>query len=229
MSGFKNTGVPKNEGQHLQNVVKPAKFYGGPGKFGFKRASYLDETHSLATKENKKRIDNSWNRYWDMGKEYLVEKSPPNLVRTRFLQYLYPESIFITVMRHPIPVSLATQKWSKTTIHSLFKHWLICYNKYLSDARYLNQQYLFKYEDFVNNPIKIMKDISALAGENITHDKSIKIKKNINDKYFNKWENKYSASFFKQPYYQLLINEFQHKFKEFGYSLVGPEFCVSTD
>ncbi|MEI2612689.1 MAG: hypothetical protein V9G20_28950 [Candidatus Promineifilaceae bacterium] len=31
ISGFYNTQVPEDEGQHLQTVIPPAKAFGGPG------------------------------------------------------------------------------------------------------------------------------------------------------------------------------------------------------
>ena len=33
-SGFANTGVPADEGQHLQDVYPSARAFGGPGRFG---------------------------------------------------------------------------------------------------------------------------------------------------------------------------------------------------
>ena len=35
ISGLSGTGVPADEGQHLQSVYPAAKVYGGPGRFGF--------------------------------------------------------------------------------------------------------------------------------------------------------------------------------------------------
>ncbi len=47
ISGFKNTNVPKDEGQHLQTVYPTGKMQGGPGKFGFNNESYLNESSKL--------------------------------------------------------------------------------------------------------------------------------------------------------------------------------------
>src|SRR5215471_2962371 len=44
MSGFSGTGVPADEGQHLQSVYPAAKKYGGPGRFGFAAESHLTES-----------------------------------------------------------------------------------------------------------------------------------------------------------------------------------------
>src|SRR2546421_6400768 len=118
-SGFAHTGVPMDEGQHLQSVFPPAKAFGGPGRFGFDPNSFMDEKHSLATRENAAKLWREWAPHWNTAKGVLLEKSPPNLVRTRFLQALFRESSFITILRHPIAVAYATQKWCNTSISSL--------------------------------------------------------------------------------------------------------------
>lgn len=41
ISGFRNTGVPEDEGQHLQSVFKPANSFGGPGKYIFNKNSVV--------------------------------------------------------------------------------------------------------------------------------------------------------------------------------------------
>jgi hypothetical protein len=63
------------------------------------------------TPENRQKLFEEWSRYWDVSKPYLLEKSPPNLIRTRFLQAMFPSSYFVVLLRHPIPVALATQPW----------------------------------------------------------------------------------------------------------------------
>ena len=112
ISGFSQTNVARDEGQGLQSVYEPAATYGGVGSFGFDRRSFLDEDSSIATKDNAKKIFNEWSRYWNLNKNILVEKFPPNLVKTRFLQELFPNSVFVAIIRHPIAVSYSTRKWA---------------------------------------------------------------------------------------------------------------------
>ena len=119
VSGFADTGVPADEGQHLQTVYPPARAYGGPGKFGFSADAHLTEDSALVSAANAQQLLDEWAPHWNLERPVLVEKSPPNLIRMRFLQALYPESTFIVVTRHPIAVSLATQKWSRTSLSSL--------------------------------------------------------------------------------------------------------------
>ena len=67
VSGFTNTGVFEDEGQLLQTVYEPAKTYGGPGKYIFNQASYMNEDHALATEESARTILAQWERYYDAG------------------------------------------------------------------------------------------------------------------------------------------------------------------
>jgi len=216
-SGLNNTRVPEDEGQHLQDVFKPAKYYGGPGRFGFNSKCYMDEYHILATQENRKKIQSSWERFWDTSKLFLVEKSPPNIVRTRFLQYLYPEAVFFTIIRHPIAVSLATKKWSRTSINSLFSHWLKCHDTYMKDSKYLNNSYLFKYEDFVLNPKQVIYVISNILDYEINIPVYPKIKSDVNKKYFDIWDKKYKNNKLYRLNYLYLKNKYGHRFLEYGY------------
>ena len=56
ISGFADTGVPEDEGQHLQSVFQPAKRYGGPGKFAFQPESALDESSPLISDANRDKL-----------------------------------------------------------------------------------------------------------------------------------------------------------------------------
>lgn len=152
ISGFCDTGVPEDEGQHLQDVYPTAEVFGGPGRFGFDSDSFMDETHPLATPENAALLLDQWRPLWDMSKPVLVEKSPPNLVRTRFLQRLFPGSRFIILLRHPIAVAYATLKWRRCGIVDLIEHNLRCYERFLADMPRLKHVLVLRYEEFVQDP-----------------------------------------------------------------------------
>lgn len=113
VSGFRIPGGAEreHEGQLHQTVYPRGVEMGGPGYFCLDRASWLDENSALATLPNAERLFLEWGRLWDLSRPYLLEKSPPNLVRMRFLQRLFPNTYFVVIVRHPIAVSLATMKW----------------------------------------------------------------------------------------------------------------------
>src|SRR4029077_8027629 len=103
----------------------------------------------LVTKANRSKLFNQWSRYWNLEKHYLLEKSPPNLIRTRFLQALFPESCFVVITRHPVAVALATRKWVTSSLDSLIMHWLYCHDLFVLDRPYLRRVHIVKYEDLI--------------------------------------------------------------------------------
>lgn len=221
ISGFANTGVPEDEGQHLQSVVPTAKSYGGPGRFGYAQQAYLDETSELATPETAATILEDWSPYWDMDKAVLLEKSPPNLIRTRFLQQLFPNSYFIIITRHPIAVSYATKKWKKISVSGLIQHWLFCHEAFLKDQPFLEKSIMIRYEDFVQKPDQILEDIyTFLALEPAPRHQTVRT--DINGKYFQPWYMT-QQSLVKRPYYRQILRRYEARVNRFGYSLAKPE------
>ena len=162
-SGISGSAAPQDEGQHLQTVFPTAKDYGGPGRFAFADASHLTETSSLALPANRDRLLREWGPWYDLERVVLLEKSPPNLLRTRFLQSLLPGSCFVMLVRHPIAVSLATVKWSKTPIFDLLNHWLRAHQIFLEDHAYLENCLVLRYEDLVTDSASCLHAICNLA------------------------------------------------------------------
>src|SRR5215475_9332199 len=156
ISGFRNTGVPEDEGQHLQSVYPSARVYGGPGRFGFIAEAHMTESSSLYSESNAERLFSDWSRLWDTSLEFLLEKSPPNLIRGRFLQACFPNSYFVVIVRHPIAVSLATVKFSHLRLARLFEHWQVCHRLFEADRPYLKNVLAIRYEDLCNTSSDIL-------------------------------------------------------------------------
>ena len=213
ISGFENTGVYEDEGQHLQDVYPPAKAFGGFGKFGFNKECYLDNNSALVSEANREKLYKQWSRYWNLEKPVLLEKSPPNLIRTRFLQALFPDSSFIVILRHPIAVSYATRKKTDAETRSLLDHWLICHEQFERDSRYLHNIKILKYESFVSNSQQVLNDIFAFLGLP-AFTGSVVVRGNENSRYFEKWKLKEDSSKFE---------DLESRFRHFGYSLFDLE------
>ncbi len=226
ISGFSNTGVPEDEGQHLQTVYPTAREFGGPGSFGFAEASFMDEKHPLATSESSRRLLKDWRPYWDITKYYLLEKSPPNIVRTRFLQQIFPNSIFIILLRHPIVVAYATKKWSKNNIPSLIEHSLRCYERFWEDMLFLNRVYVIRYEEFVLEPRQHIHRLIDWIGADPFEFQN-EVRSDINDKYFQMWDSD-RRSFLKKLFggfkgLFLELEKYEKRANVFGYSMQTPK------
>lgn len=217
-SALTNTNEIEDEGQFVQSVYLPAYNYGGVGRFGFNKESQLNETSILINDKNRNKLFKEWSKYWNIEKKYLVEKSPPNILKSRFLQEMFPNSYFINITRHPIATSLATKKWSKTSLDSLIDHWIVCHKIYNEDKKNLIRSINFKYEDLIDNPEKILKTISNFLKIKIINS-DIEIKKGINQKYFKIWEKK-KNSFFSKNKIKKIIVKYENEVNNFGYSLI---------
>ena len=216
ISGLKNTNAPKDEGQHIQTIYPIAKTFGGPGKFGFNKLAYLNEKSNLITAKNRKKLFEEWSKYWDIENEFLLEKSPPNIIKSLFLQKMFPESYFIMIYRHPVATSLATKKWSKTSHKSLIEHWLTCHKQWSNDKQKLKKCLEFKYEELVENTPEILKKLSKFLNTPISNNLEV-VKKDINQKYFDMWSKNRKNIFYGRNI-KKAEREFESEINSFGYS-----------
>ena len=162
VSAFANTGVKEDEGQHLQDVYPSARAYGGAGRFAFDPAAHLTEASPLVSRANADRLLAQWSRHWDRSAPVWVEKSPPNLIMTRFLQALYPSARFVMIIRHPVVVTLSTNRWRRTTRRArLIEHWLRAYELFAADASGNDQVLLVRYEDLVADPASVLARVGG--------------------------------------------------------------------
>jgi len=85
-------------------------------RFAYSDAAHLTGSSPLVNAMNRDRLVASWSPHWDLSRPFLLEKFPGNLVKSRFLQALFPEADFIVIVRDPIVTSLAMQKWNPTLV-----------------------------------------------------------------------------------------------------------------
>jgi hypothetical protein len=212
ISKHTNTMQPEDEGQHIQTVYKPAKYFGGPGAFANNPSYHLTNTSTLLNDTNNKLIINQWNKYWDLSKPILLEKSPPNIIHTRYLQELVKASYFIVIIRHPVVVAMATMKWNRQSIELHIKHWLKAYTIFYNDKSFLKKCKIVKYES-LNNP-NIIEEFALFLDEeasklNITMDKFV----NSDHKYFNKYKPN-----------KCIIDKYELEINKYGYSFLPPYY-----
>ncbi len=225
MSAFSGTGVPEDEGQHLQDVYRTASAHGGPGRFAFARRAHLTESEALVNDRNRARLLGSWIPHWDSEKPIWVEKSPPNIIRTRFLNALFPHSAFVMVVRHPVEVALATRKWSRQRLDVLIEHWLVAHRILLEDAERLEQIVVVSYERLVEDAAGALAPLYAQLGVD-PHPSDAGFRRSYATRYRAEWLSFPEAD-------QLdLFRRFEAGVNEFGYSLgpdwgSGPELSIT--
>ena len=186
VSGFSDTGAIHDEGQFLQSVFPNDSEYGGPGRFAFDPAAHRTETSPLLTDENKSTLQQEWGEYWNIEKTVLIEKTPNNIIQSRFLNEVFADSYFIFLTRHPIAVSIATQKMSRTSIFSLINHWLVVHEILREDLKFLEGFAIVPYEKLTDDPESIVRLLEkALSLKNSSY--KFHLDKRVNNNYFEIW------------------------------------------
>jgi Sulfotransferase family len=223
VSGLAGTGVPADEGQHLQAVYPCGLGIGGPGRFGFDPAGHLTEASPLAGPGAAAALLAAWSPWWDPGAPVWLEKSPPNLVRGRFLQALFPEAAFVMIVRHPIPVSLATRRWSVDPVPALVEHWAHCHALFLDDAARLRRVALVTYESLVARPRAVLAGLHRFLGLDPA-PLPARPERGINARYLRAY-----AAEFGGPGRSARDLAVEPAANAFGYSLLAPRLRVPPD
>jgi hypothetical protein len=245
-TGVKNTGLPEDEGQFVQDVYLTASDYGGSSRVGFDSRAHRTENSSLLTQENVARLKASWDKYWQADKGICIEKTPENLLMTRFLQAAFPNSYFIVIRRHPVPVSFAGRRWkiNLTSLDTAFRHWLHCHALFEGDRKYLKRVYELRYEDYVEDQDRYHKEIAAFIGTQVPEppqedtyryvitdwrnptglrvpEKGMEKASPIhNQKYLDRWRKLLTESPFR-VYYRHLVRKYEPELSRYDYSLVS--------
>ena len=230
-----NTRVIEDEGQWLQNVYPTGPELGAPGRLGLNPLAHLTESSpSLATA--RERLFGAWAPYWDISKPVLCEKSPPNIVRARFLQAAFPASSFIFVSRHPLAYSLAIRKWDwHVSVLTTIRNWLACYRTLNEDLRFLHRAIVVRYDDLTRDPAAWTKKLEDFLEVGPGMDSTI-LRPGHNDRYYRSWsardyrdgreplrnKAKHLLSLAEAEYvewrYEREINAYGYSFREFGLS-----------
>lgn len=174
ITGLTNTGVPEDEGQHLQDVYPKIREHGGMSRFAHTHAAHLTETSPLVTSESGERLLRSWAPYWDLSRPFLLEKSPGNLIKFRFLQELFPQSYFIAMVRHPVVAALAMRKWNprpiarngrlRVSLARTVAHWEAAHRLLREDLPHLRRVRVVCYEQLVADPEAELRKLQHFLG-----------------------------------------------------------------
>jgi len=185
ISDLSETGAPMDEGQFLQDVYRDDNYYGGPGFITNLSECHLTEEDAVPVEELRKRILELWEPYWDASSNVYLEKSPMNILKSRFLQALFPNSYFIFIVRHPLIVSMAQQKWTRTSHKQIIDTWIHIHSQLKTDLAHLNNFRLITYEHFCSSPQRSLDSlfdwlglerkaelVPMLSNSNVEYDKA---------------------------------------------------------
>lgn len=148
------------------------------------------------TNINSTKIKENWGVHINHPKRpVLIEKSPTNSARMRWLQKEFENAHFIAIVRNGYAVSEGINRKVKHDIALCAEQWNISNKIMLSDLGFIKNKLLITYEDLTQNPEsefnKITNFIGIEALSNDVFNQKIKIRKdhsqikNMNEKSFN--------------------------------------------
>ncbi len=230
-SRLEHTGQIEDEGQFLQSVYPIDDVLGGAERFALHPQAHLTEQSPLVEGAGAKLFE-AWAPYWNLSKPVLCEKTPANMVRSRFLQAAFPNASFIFVSRHPVACALAIRKWEyslyRQPLELLIRNWIASHRYMREDLPHLRRALSLRYEDITADPVSGVRRIEDF----LKIDPGLspyRLKQGMNKRYFETWTKR---SFRKGPQrfrnvlkriwceaeVRLIEMRYERVINEFGYS-----------
>lgn len=114
-----------------------------------------------------------WSAYYAQSPGLLLEKSPPNTVRSLWLQENFQPCRFISINRHPYAVCEGIRRRMNYPIEAAAQHWCDASMILIDDERKLDRCLTIRYGDLILNPVSMLQDIQKFLDLSDSFDLSI--------------------------------------------------------
>ena len=115
-----------------------------------------DANHALPWPE----IKRVWESHWDNNKSVLVEKSPPNIIRTNDILAHFQPVKFIIMVRNPYAHCEGLMRRNNWKVTRAANFSMMCLRTQLDNARALESSQVLTYESLVQNPALACKQLT---------------------------------------------------------------------
>lgn len=120
-----------------------------------------DPAHTLPWPE----IKRVWESYWNMDRPVLLEKSPPNLIRTQdILAHFHPVR-FVVMVRNPYAQSEGLMRRNNWPVKRAANFSMMCLRTQLKNTRELDDTLVLTYESLVANPAQACRQLTEFMPE----------------------------------------------------------------
>ncbi len=127
---------------------------------------FKDNRWDESVKYDWKYIKKIWMKYWDLRKPILLEKSPPNLLRAQDIKKVFSPSYFIISYRNPYAhYESLMRRDNMYTPKSAAEFTIKCLKFQKHNIETLDNSIVISYEEFTNDPSKLVSKISTLLPE----------------------------------------------------------------
>jgi hypothetical protein len=122
------------------------------------------------------RIQRQWSVFYDTEKPSLVEKSIPNAARAPFLQHYFQPAYFIHLVRNGYAVAEGIRRkadparWDNPEYDGLYpidlcaRQWRVTEEVIEVDRPHLERILTVRYEDFTEDPVSTLKEVTDFLG-----------------------------------------------------------------
>lgn len=124
-----------------------------------------------------KRIKEVWEGYWDKEKPLLVEKSPPNLIRTNSILEHFSPVYFLIMVRNPYAHCEGPMRRNGWGVEKAAEFTVRCMRQQRENAEKLDHALSLTYEELVENPEATSQAIQASIPElgKLKHDQNFEV------------------------------------------------------
>jgi len=188
VANLEGIGPVADEGQYVQDVYTTQQQAGGIDRFAYAAAMHLTEDSPLATPASRTALWEAWSPHWDTTQRVLVEKTPSNLLKMRFLQAVFPGASFVVLVRHPVAEAMALRArgWSHRPVARLVDHWVHAHQVMAADLPRVDSVVVVRYEDLVTRPAEVLGGLQAFLGLEPA-DSGEAPRRDLNDRYLEEW------------------------------------------
>ncbi len=220
VANLEGIGPVADEGQYVQDVYATQQQAGGIDRFGYSSEIHLTEESPLASVASRAALWEAWAPYWDTTAPVLVEKTPSNLLKMRFLQAVFPGSSFVVVVRHPVAEAMALRGrgWSNRPVGKLVDHWVHAHQVMVADLPFVERVVVVRYEDLVARPAGVLGGLQDFLGlERVASGEEPR--QDLNDRYHEDWR---SGGLLTTLANRRTVDRYESSIGRFGYSFSSP-------
>ncbi len=120
-----------------------------------------DQDHALPWPD----IKRVWESYWDKTKPVLLEKSPPNLIRTRDILAHFQPVKFVVMVRNPYAQSEGLMRRNNWTARRAANFSMMCLRMQLKNVRELENTLVLTYESLVEDAARTCQQLASFMPE----------------------------------------------------------------
>jgi hypothetical protein len=102
-----------------------------------------------------------WESYWDRSKPVLLEKSPPNLIRTREILAHFQPVKFVVMVRNPYAHAEGLIRRNNWPVKRAANFSMMCLRAQLKNVRELDDALVLTYESLVQNPAQACQQLAT--------------------------------------------------------------------